>query len=220
VVVDVTDDGPGIAAEELPQLFTMFRRGAWARTNAPGGLGIGLALSRRLAAMHGGSVEVRSDGPGHGSTFTVRLPAAAPPQEAPGEAPADGAMAAHRILVVDDNRDAAESLAVVLRHLGAHVHVAHDGATALAAVDDHAPSVVLLDIGMPGMDGYEVARRLRSVRAKPPLLVALTGWGQDDDRRRAYEAGFDHHLVKPADIARLQRLLSATGAGDEGGRPD
>ena len=158
---------------------------------------MGLAMVRRLAEMHGGSVTAESDGAGKGSRFTVRLPArsAEPPLN---------------ILVVDDNRDAAESIGMLLGHLGADVRVAEDGTQALAAFEVHRPQVVFLDIGMPGMDGYELAGRMRAMPPEPPVtLVALTGWGQDDDRKRVLSAGFDHHLVKPAQMAALQSLLES-----------
>jgi len=180
-----------------------------------GGLGIGLALVQSLVGMHGGSVAASSPGLGHGSEFVVRLPLAhrAAADAAPVGAPAAGAAPAQRrVLIVDDNRDAAESLGVLLEFLGASVMVVHDGPAALAALDVHRPSAVLLDIGMPGMDGYEVARRMR---ARPDggalLLIALTGWGQAQDQALSRQAGFDHHLVKPADIEQLQALLGRLG---------
>jgi PAS domain S-box-containing protein len=208
--VAVRDNGAGIAAEALPRLFEMFNRGD--RSAAGGtGLGIGLALARRLAQMHGGSIAARSDGPGAGSEFTVRLPLA--PQQAPGSArgaTGDAALPQCRVLVVDDNHDAADSLSMVLNLLGADVRVARSGAEALAAFPDYDPAVVLLDIGMPGMDGYEVARRIRKLYPqKRTAIVALTGWGQEKDRRQAREAGIDHHLIKPADIETLRSLLAS-----------
>jgi PAS domain S-box-containing protein len=212
--IAVQDNGHGIAPEDLPRLFAMFMRSERSRQSSQGGLGIGLALTRRLAEMHGGAVEARSDGVDRGSEFTVRLPLAAPPpgQEA-GErrpAPVRGAGLRRRILVVDDNRDAGDSLGMILRHLGADVRVARDGDEALEAFAAYAPAVVLLDIGMPGMDGYEVARRMRALNpGRPSALVALTGWGQEEDRRRAREAGFDHHLVKPAELHDIQALLAS-----------
>ncbi|HEY7241608.1 MAG TPA: ATP-binding protein [Burkholderiales bacterium] len=211
-VVSVRDNGAGMTPETLAHAFDMFSRGAHSS-----GLGIGLALARRLAEMHGGTVAAASAGRGNGSEFTIRVPLAAD-QGAP-TAPAAHSVAAvpqTRILVVDDNRDAAESLGMILKFLGADVHIARDGAEAMKAVQAYGPAVVLLDIGMPGMDGYEVARQIRShQRTHRPTLVALTGWGQEEDRRRACEAGFDHHLVKPADIAALQALLASLH-GDAG----
>ncbi len=211
VAITVTDDGVGIAPDQLPRMFEMFSRGDRASGRAQGGLGIGLALARRLAEMHGGRLDAHSDGPGKGSEFTVRLPLAA--NQRP-DATTDGdvqvAIPQKRILVVDDNRDAGDSLGMILNFLGADVRVVEDGQAALHALESYDPSVILLDIGMPGMDGYEVARTIRArFPQRRPTIVALTGWGQDEDRRRAQDAGFDHHLIKPAEIAALQALLAS-----------
>ena len=211
-VISVRDDGMGIEPEALPRMFEMFSRGDRDSARSQGGLGIGLALSRRLAEMHGGTLEAHSEGAGRGSEFTVRLPlaAAAAGDAAPGQAAQEASLARTRILVVDDNRDAGDSLGMILGEMGTDVRVARNGAEALDVFASYQPSVVLLDIGMPGMNGYEVARTIRArFPTRPAALVALTGWGQDDDRRRAREAGFDHHLVKPAEIDALQRLLAA-----------
>lgn len=211
--VEIRDNGVGIPPAMLDKVFSLFAQVESALERSTGGLGIGLFLVRRLVEMHGGSVEARSDGPGLGSTFTVRLPclqaahpaAPVPAAHATGN-PAEAAPA--RVLVVDDNVDAADTLATFLDMLGLQTEQAHDGPTALAAAPGFAPDVVLLDIGLPGMDGYEVARALR---ADPRLgrvrLVALTGWGADEDRRRALAAGFDHHLTKPVDLTVLEELL-------------
>jgi CheY-like chemotaxis protein len=173
-------------------------------------LGIGLTLVRSLVEMHQGSVSVQSAGPDAGSEFIVRLPVArqtSGPSVAATSTSSPPAIS-RRILVVDDNVDSARTLGMLLKFLGADVHVVNDGASALAAVEKYRPDIVLLDIGMPGMDGFEVARRLRAREDLHTLtLIALTGWGQEDDRRRTREAGFDHHLVKPADITALQSLL-------------
>jgi PAS domain S-box-containing protein len=214
-VIAVRDNGIGIAPDVMPRMFEMFSRGHRETGRHQGGLGIGLALSRRLAQMHNGSLDASSDGPGRGSEFTVRLPLAAP---APvGEAVPDttaSRLAKTRVLVVDDNHDAGDSLGQVLDMLGAEVRVARDGAEGIEAFAAHRPSVVLLDIGMPGLNGYDVAREIRTrFPEHPATLVALTGWGQEDDRRRAREAGFDHHLVKPAEIDALQKLLSSIERG-------
>jgi len=214
-IVEIHDSGIGLSPDEVPRLFEMFSQIDTARNRAGGGLGIGLALAQRLAQMHGGGVSVRSEGLGRGCTFTVRLPLsdatgqqALPPPEAPGP------LAALQILVVDDNHDAADSLGIVLSTLGAEVRVEYDGASALSTAAAWRPSAVLLDLGMPHMDGWEVARRLRQ---QPELggmaLVALTGWGQDKDRERTEAAGFDHHLVKPVDFDVLQSLLASMAAG-------
>ena len=206
--ISISDNGVGIAPELMPRMFEMFSRGDRDSAGKQGGLGIGLALSRRLAQMHGGSLEARSDGPGKGSEFVVRLPLAAIPEQPSPSFHADQHLVQMRVLVVDDNPDAGESLAMILAVLGAEVEVARSGAEAIDVFDGFQPSVVLLDIGMPGMNGYDVARALRTrFPAHGATLVALTGWGQEDDRRRARDAGFDHHLVKPADLDVLQRLL-------------
>lgn len=209
--IGVRDNGMGIAPETLPRMFGMFSRGERDIARAQGGLGIGLALSRRLAQMHGGTLEATSDGVGKGSEFTVRIPLAAGAAAAPQPVESsDPGLARKRVLVVDDNIDAGDSLAMVLEMLGAQVRVARGGQQALEQFASWQPAAVLLDIGMPGMNGYEVARAIRERFASSgAMLVALTGWGQDDDRRRAREAGFDHHLVKPAQIDALQTLLAA-----------
>ena len=203
--VAIRDNGAGIAPGQLATLFDMFARG-----ERSSGLGVGLALARRLAQMHGGTIDAASDGLGKGAEFTVRLPLAAAAKAGRSTAkPGLAALALKRILVVDDNRDAADSLGVLLKFLGADVKVAHDGREALAAFEAHRPAVVLLDIGMPGMDGYEVARAIRSRADGGVPLVALTGWGQEEDRRRVREAGFNHHLVKPAGLEALRALLGS-----------
>jgi PAS domain S-box-containing protein len=217
VVIRVRDNGIGIPPETLPRMFEMFSRGHGDSGRHQGGLGIGLALSRRLVQMHAGTLEAHSDGPDQGSEFIVRLPAATAPEHAepaPAVAAAETGLARMRVLVVDDNHDAGDSLGQVLDMLGADVHVARDGAEGIEAFAAHRPSVVLLDIGMPGLNGYDVARAIRTrFPEHPATLVALTGWGQEDDRRRAREAGFDHHLVKPAELDALQRLLSSLSNG-------
>jgi PAS domain S-box-containing protein len=210
-VVRVCDNGAGIPSERLPAIFEMFTRGEGAQALAPKGLGIGLALARGLVQMHGGTIDAQSDGPGRGSAFTVRLPLIEPPAQSDRAAPTPVALAGRRILVIDDNLDAAQTLAQVLQILGAEVRVADSGTAGLDAYRAYRPEVVLLDIGMPGMDGYEVARRIRADEpaGSRASLVALTGWGQDEQRQKAREAGFDHHLVKPAEIAALQALLGS-----------
>ena len=211
VAMAVQDNGTGIAAHALPRMFEMFSREDRARGRVQGGLGIGLALARRLAEMHGGSLDAHSEGPGKGSEFVLRLPIAQSPKPAATPGSRDTtAPVGHRILVVDDNRDAAESLGMLLELIGAEVRIANDGRTALDLVESYGPTVLLLDIGMPDMDGYEVARTIRASRpARPPVIVALTGWGQEEDRRRTRAAGFDHHLVKPVDLDALRGLLAS-----------
>jgi PAS domain S-box-containing protein len=214
VVLQVRDDGIGIAPDMLPHVFELFVQADHTSTKAQGGLGVGLTLAKNLTQMHGGSIEAHSAGLGKGCELIVRLPLMQPRNgcmdrvdaEQPYEAPASG----HRLLVVDDNQDAARSLAMLLRLRGHEVRIAHDGAAALEIAPSYLPKVVFLDIGMPGMDGYEVARRLREHRGlESVVLAALTGWGQQEDRRRTTEAGFDYHLVKPADAKTLDDLLDA-----------
>ncbi|MES2686312.1 MAG: PAS domain-containing protein [Pseudomonadota bacterium] len=209
VAISVSDNGIGIAPDALPRMFEMFSRGERDSARTQGGLGIGLALSRRLAEMHHGSLDARSGGIGQGSEFTVRLPVAEVAQSiAGGPAGSTGELDQTRVLVVDDNHDAGDSLAMILEMLGAEVRVARGGAEALDLFAAFQPTVMLLDIGMPGMNGYDVARAIRSGHpGHPVVIVALTGWGQDEDRRRSAEAGFDHHLVKPAELNALQDLL-------------
>jgi CheY-like chemotaxis protein len=178
-----------------------------------GGLGIGLALVRGIVELHGGSIQAESAGQHKGSTFTVRLPLATGVSCPVAEAPADVALAQARILVVDDNQDAAETLAMALELFGCQVVVAHSGAQALELIAIADPAVVLLDIGLPDMNGYELARRLRQLPGGPAMtLIATTGWGQQKDRERAFEAGFDHHLTKPIDFELLKPLLHGDGA--------
>lgn len=210
-VLRVEDSGAGIAKEDLHRIFEMFSQAGSSSESVQAGLGIGLALSKGLVELHGGSIEAHSEGPGKGSEFVVRVPLgearAAPAPGRPRERDAGHAVG-RRILVADDNRDAAESLAVLLRLEGHDVYVADDGSTALRVYDEQQPEVALLDIGMPQMDGYEVARRIRARPAgKRVLLIALTGWGQDKDRAASRDAGFDHHLVKPVETEVIGRLL-------------
>jgi len=209
IVVVVKDEGRGIAPDNLPHIFEMFMQTDSLSDAGQSGLGIGLSLVRSLVEMHGGSVSARSQGRGKGSEFEVRLPRATcssqPVAEAIEAAPAQTRH--HRILVADDNLDAAESLALMLRLDGHEVRTAHDGIEAVQHAEAFDPDVVLLDLGMPRMDGYDAARIIRRAH-QDAMLIALTGWGQDQDRQRAREAGFDHHLVKPADLQQLRDLLS------------
>ena len=212
VVITVRDNGIGIPSELLSKVFDLFMQADHASEHAQGGLGIGLTLVRSLVNKHGGSIDVHSEGTGKGSEFVVRLPLAdgrpstRQSQETPDKRPPT--ITSRRIVVVDDNRDAANSLGMLLKMMGAEIQTATDGPAALDAIQSFHPDVVLLDIGMPGMDGYEVARRARLLpEGRNFKLIALTGWGQEEDRRRTREAGFDHHLVKPVDLFALQKLL-------------
>jgi CheY-like chemotaxis protein len=215
VVVSVRDNGIGIAEEMMPKLFTLFSQGQSALERSEEGLGVGLALVRGLVELHGGRVEAESAGLGQGSQFVVRLPVGAEP-EAAAEAAAPEAPATTqglRVLVVDDNRDAADSCATLLELSGHRVKTAYSGKRALELGESFRPDVILLDIGLPDVNGYEVARRIRTSGWGGKLpLVAVTGWGQDDDRRRAFDAGFDHHLTKPVAPEAVESLMSALAA--------
>jgi signal transduction histidine kinase/ActR/RegA family two-component response regulator len=219
--IRVRDNGMGIPAEMLPHVFELFTQGEWSADHAQGGMGIGLALVRRLVELHGGTITASSPGLGQGSEFVVCLPIHphgpgclnGQSRHAEEESAAPSAASPRRILVVDDNVDAAESLRMLLSLEGHEVRLAHDGVAALRIAQEMQPNVVLLDIGLPRMDGYEVARRLRQQpEMERLLLVALTGYGQDDDRRRSHEAGFNAHLVKPVDLDGLRMALAHFGS--------
>ena len=224
-VFRVRDTGVGIAAEMLPRVFDLFTQIDRSLDRAEGGLGIGLTLVHRLVEMHGGTVHVCSDGLGRGSEFVVRLPAVAAPSvsEEPtrnGKHSAPLEAGGLRILVVDDNRDSAHSLALLLEIQGHQVRTAYDGLAALDMVEEFDPEAVVLDIGLPRLNGYDAARRIRArPQSKPLLLVALTGYGHEDNRVQAQAAGFDHHLVKPVDLEILQQLFASHLQALLAGRP-
>jgi signal transduction histidine kinase/ActR/RegA family two-component response regulator len=217
-VIRIIDTGIGISPESLPRVFELFTQVHSRIDGAQGGLGIGLAIGRRLAEMHGGTVEARSDGPGCGAEFTIRLPVLMSHSTgAPSESTSLADMArlsVRRILVADDNRDAADALSLQLRLAGHDVRTAYDGVDAVAVGDSFEPQVVFLDLGMPRLDGYETARRIRGrVWGSTARVIALTGWGQQQDRHRTADAGFDAHLVKPvAEQDLFRALTSADGA--------
>ncbi len=211
-IVTVTDTGIGIPADKLDSIFDMFTQVDRSLEQSQGGLGIGLTLVKRLVEMHGGTVEARSAGEGHGSAFAVRLPAlqGAVDIATPAASETRASGTAHRILVVDDNKDSADSLAMLLELTGHEVSTAHDGQEAFDIAEQQRPDVILLDIGLPELNGHEVCRRIRQQSwGQAMVLIALTGWGQDEDRRRSQEAGFDGHLVKPVDHTRLLTLLAS-----------
>jgi PAS domain S-box-containing protein len=211
-VICVKDTGIGIPPDMLPRIFELFTQVDRSLEKSEGGLGVGLTIVKRLVEMHGGSIEARSEGPNKGSEFIIRLPIASPPAPRPEMSREDRPFRAtgpHRILVADDNGDAARSLAMMLEVAGHEVRTARDGREAVEAAAAFRPELILMDIGMPNLNGYDACRRIRELPwAKNLLIVALTGWGQDDDRRRSQEAGFDSHLVKPVDPAALELLLA------------
>jgi PAS domain S-box-containing protein len=215
VIVAIRDNGMGISPDMMPRLFTLFSQAPSALGRAEGGLGVGLSLVRGLVSLHGGSVTAQSDGPGRGSEFVVRIPLGAPLEssdiEAALDAPVSGA--GLKILVVDDSRDAADTCAMLLELSGHHVQTAYTGQRALELAETFRPHVLLLDIGLPDLDGYQLARKIRACSwGKGAVLVALTGWGQEQDRRRAFEAGFDHHLTKPIAVETVEGLLQSLSA--------
>ena len=211
-VVTIKDTGIGIAADKLPHIFSLYTQEDRAIERSEGGLGIGLALVKQLAAMHGGSIEAHSDGLDQGSEFIVRLPIDLSTQlkHQKHTGPEKTATASGlRILVVDDNRDAADSLSMLLRFMGNEPRTAYDGIEAVAAAAEFQPDVMLLDIGLPRLDGYGAAQQIREQPwGKHIVLIALTGWGQEDDRKRSKEAGFDNHIVKPVELPSLMSLLA------------
>ena len=210
----VRDNGAGIAADLLPRVFGLFVQGQDAQA-AKGGLGIGLALARQLVELHGGRIEAHSDGPGTGSTFIIRMPVVLEPRVAIQQVEAAPATTpATRVLIADDNVDAAEMLAAFVGIKGATAYIANDGAEAVRIGADVRPDLILLDIGMPGMDGYEACRQLRaSPFSSGAFIVALTGWGQDQDKQRARQSGFDAHLTKPADLDVVAKMLAQVSRG-------
>jgi CheY-like chemotaxis protein len=208
--VTVKDNGAGIPHDKLDSIFDMFMQVDRTSEHSQGGLGIGLTLVKRLTEMHGGSIDATSNGEGQGSEFIVRLPILSKPT-AVSQSTAEISPASpprRRILIVDDNEDSADSLAMLLEITGNKTYMAHDGLEAVEAIEKYRPEVVLLDIGLPRMDGHEVCRRIREQPwGKDIIMLALTGWGQEDDRRRSEEAGFNGHLVKPVDYDKLLELL-------------
>jgi CheY-like chemotaxis protein len=223
--ISVQDNGIGLT--ETAHIFEMFSQVETALERSQGGLGIGLALVKGLIAMHGGTVEAMSAGLGQGSVFTIRLPrsviaqttapTAAQPQSATAAQTQTQIQARCSVLIADDNYDAADSLGLVLRVAGYDVHLAHSGTEALAIAEREQPRILVLDIGMPGLNGYDVAERVRATSwGRDALLLAMTGWGQAEDKERSRRAGFDEHLTKPVDLETLERKLDAFLAGQPG----
>jgi CheY-like chemotaxis protein len=214
LVVTISDEGVGISEDILPQVFDLFTRNGHYNRDGQIGLGVGMTLAKRLVELHGGRISVHSDGPGQGSSFVVKLnllnvPALRPVPPVAEPVTIHSGRSNARVLIVDDNRDGAQSLALMLDIEGHEVRTAADGFEALEIAEEFQPHVVLLDIGMPGIDGYETARRLRTRPwAQSALLCAQTGWGQEDDKRRARTAGFDRHLVKPIDPEEISRIVA------------
>ncbi len=206
-ILRVRDSGIGIAPELLPNVFDLFVQGDRALDRSEGGLGIGLTIARRLIEMHGGRIEASSKGPGQGSEFTVRLPAQGTPDVANPAKDVRQPGKRRKLLVVDDHREGADTLATLLQIMGHEVRTAYDGRAAIELAAQFRPHAVLLDIGLPGMNGYEVAAELRKSQSGPMVLIAVSGYGQDEDRRRSSSAGFDQHLVKPVDPAHLAQLI-------------
>ncbi len=222
VAVSVKDNGIGITGEMLPRVFEIFSQSKGALLRSQGGLGVGLSLAQGLVELHGGSIEVHSEGPGQGSEFIVRLPVVAesPVRETiqPREDDEQRTRAKRRILIVDDNRDSADSLAQLLKIMGHEVGTAYDGEQAVEVAQVLRPEVMLLDIGMPKLNGYEACRRIREQPwGQEMFLIALTGWGQEEDHRRSDKSGFNYHIVKPVELTELMKLLASVSV--EGRHP-
>jgi signal transduction histidine kinase len=211
VILRVTDSGVGISHEMLPRVFDLFTQDETTAYRSQTGMGIGLALARHLIELHGGSIHAQSDGPGRGSTFTVRVPVAHATPAAPVSPPVVAPCAGRRVLVVDDNAAGARAMKRLVTALGGECQVAHNGEDGLVGVREFRPDIVILDIGMPGLDGYETCRRIREEFGSSLVVVALTGWGQERDKHQAIQAGFDVHLTKPADPMLLEGLLATAG---------
>ncbi|MBC7803073.1 MAG: response regulator [Candidatus Parcubacteria bacterium] len=213
VVVTVADNGIGIAPHMLPSIFQMFVQADRSLDREQAGLGVGLSLAKYLVELHGGTISASSAGAGSGSSFSVHLPVVAGARDdrvLVAGAAAGGRGPSRRVLLADDNEDFAASMAMMLKALGHEVRVANDGAAALAEAEAFKPEFAFLDIGLPKLNGYELARRVRALSSKPPYLVAVTGWGQEDDKRRASEAGFDQHMVKPVELDQVRAVLART----------
>jgi CheY-like chemotaxis protein len=209
ILIAVTDTGIGFSSDLGPRLFEMFVQGEHGIDRKYDGLGIGLALCRHVVELHGGTIRAASEGTGRGARFEIRIPVTlAVSASDPANADAHGH--AGTVVIVDDNRDAARAIELLVEELGGRAHVAHDGTSGIELVREHAPELVFLDLGMPSLDGYEVCRRLREEMGCTARIIALTGWGKDEDKARARDVGFDEHITKPADPSVLRRIV--TGA--------
>jgi CheY-like chemotaxis protein len=221
VAISVRDTGVGIPRDAQQRIFDLFQQENVSLERTHGGLGIGLTLVKRLVEMHGGTVAVASEGAGKGAEFTIVLPVLAEVAVQPAES-ADarhGASGPMRVLVVEDNEDAAESFRMLLELHGHVVRVARDGLDGLRAFEEFAPEVAFVDLGLPGIDGFGVAERIRAIAGRRPVLVALSGYGRDEDKRRAQDAGFDAHMTKPVDHDRVEAFLRDLAASPREGRP-
>jgi CheY-like chemotaxis protein len=212
-VITVSDTGIGISREMLPRVFELFTQAGRPTQRTHTGLGIGLALARRLIELHGGGITADSDGPDRGSTFAVTVPLSEASPATHAARHADVRRIRSRVVIIDDNRDAARSMSMLVDELGGSARTAYDAASGLDAVREFRPDVVFLDIGMPGMDGYEACRRIRQAPSdRHVVVVAVTGWGQPQDKQRALDAGFDAHLTKPVDPATFTQILATSAA--------
>jgi CheY-like chemotaxis protein len=217
VAITITDTGVGISQDLLPRVFELFVQAESATERTHGGLGIGLALARRLIEMQGGTITAHSDGPGKGTAFVVAMPICQTDATRPSPSPGDVSHVSSRVVIIDDNQDAAHTMSMFVQQLGGSARVAHDAKSGMAAVQDFQPDIVFLDIGLPGMDGYETCRRIRrQPAARHIVIIAVTGWGQAQDKQRAMDAGFDAHLTKPVDPKAFASILAgnARAAGE------
>jgi CheY-like chemotaxis protein len=219
-VLRVEDNGYGIASELLPRIFDLFVQGERTLDRAQGGLGIGLTLVRRLVHLHGGTVSASSDGPGRGSVFTVRLPRVSCPESTQSSIAANGPNGlTRRVLIIEDNRDAREMFRMMLELAGHEVHEAEEGVRGLELLKTMRPDIAVIDVGLPGLNGYEIAKRFRQEPdSRSVMLVALTGYGTPEARERSRAAGFDHHLIKPVNPETLQEIMCANSSGEGAAR--
>jgi CheY-like chemotaxis protein len=216
VAITLSDTGVGISQELLPRIFELFVQAESATERTHGGLGIGLALSRRLIEMHGGRIAAHSDGPGQGTALVITMPVCQADATRPSPSPIEVSHVASRVVIIDDNQDAAHTMSMLVEQLGGSARMAHDPLSGLAAVQEFHPDMVFLDIGMPGMDGYETCRRIRRQPSRRHIvIVAVTGWGQPQDKQRALDAGFDAHLTKPVDPTAFARVLAMAAEDPE-----